>query len=81
MNLNQNNCTVDKETGAVIFHKSPELQETLKLQTQVKELNTKVDKLESKIDFLIDLLKGGTVPDGSQVAKSRLSQNNDQQVQ
>lgn len=64
-NLSMNNCSIDKESGAVIFHKSPELQETLKLQTEINKLNQKVDKLESKIDFLIELMKGGTVPDGS----------------
>lgn len=50
--LNNSNCTVDKESGAVIFHGSPELQEIVKLKKHVKTL-------EDKIDTLIELLKGG----------------------
>lgn len=52
--LNQNNSTVDKESGAVIFHQSPELQEIVKLKKEIRQLNGKVDEL-------IELLKGGIV--------------------
>ena len=43
--LNGNNYSVDKESGAVIFHKSPELQEILKIKKEIKNLNDKMDKI------------------------------------
>ena len=39
--LTESNSSVDKNSGAVIFHKSPELQELFLLRKEVKELNTK----------------------------------------
>ena len=51
--LTESNSSVDKNSGAVIFHKSPELQELLLLRKEVKELNTKMDTI------LNLLLKGG----------------------
>lgn len=56
MNLSSSNCSVDKETGAVMFHKSPELQELLSLKKEVHDLNKKVDVL---IEY-IQTLKGGS---------------------
>ena len=53
MVLTESNSSVDKNSGAVIFHKSPELQELLLLRKEVKELNTKMDTI------LNLLLKGG----------------------
>ncbi len=50
--LDQTNSTVDKETGAVMFHKSPELQLLTKLEKEVQEVN-------SKLDEVLRLLKGG----------------------
>lgn len=52
MNLNNSNCSVDKETGAVMVHKSPELQEILRLRQEVSSLN-------KKMDTILKLLKGG----------------------
>ena len=54
MNLNSGNCTVDKESGAVLVHKSPELLETMRLQKEVKEMNKKLDEI-------LNLLKGGII--------------------
>ena len=51
--LTESNSSVDKNSGAVIFHKSPELKELLLLRKEVKELNTKMDTI------LNLLLKGG----------------------
>ena len=51
--LTESNSSVDKNSGAVIFHKSPELQELFLLRKEVKELNTKMDTI------LNLLLKGG----------------------
>ena len=51
--LTESNSSVDKNSGAVIFHKSLELKELLLLRKEVKELNTKMDTI------LNLLLKGG----------------------
>lgn len=50
--LTESNISVDKNSGAVIFHKSPELKELLLLRKEVKELN-------DKMDVILNLLKGG----------------------
>ena len=70
MNLNNSNCSVDKETGAVMVHKSPELQEILRLRQEVSSLN-------EKMDTILKLLKGGK-EDGQKMAKWRQCQINDQ---
>lgn len=44
-NLTDNNCSVDKNSGAVFFHKSPELKEILTLKKEVKNLNEKLDRI------------------------------------
>lgn len=50
--LTDSNCSVDKDSGAVMFHKSPELLEVIKLRKEVKDLN-------SKMDEILEILKGG----------------------
>lgn len=57
MKLSNNNCSVDKESGAVIIHKSPELQEILRLRKEVSCLSEKMDEI-------LTLLKGGNKEDG-----------------
>lgn len=52
MKLGSNNCSVDEETGAVFVHKSPELQELLRLRKEVASLN-------EKMDTILKLLEGG----------------------
>ena len=52
MNLGSYNCSVDKDSGAVIMRKTPELQEILKLKNEIKDLNKKMDEI-------LALLKGG----------------------
>lgn len=49
--------TIDKNTGAVLFHKSPELQEILKLNQKLEVLEEKLDKIELNINTLMELLK------------------------
>ena len=44
-NLNGSNYSVDKDSGAVIFHRSPELLEIIELKNQVKTMNEKLDFL------------------------------------
>lgn len=68
------NYSVQKESGALIFHKSPELQELKKLRNDVKELrqenqelNTKLDEINTKLDEILSLLKGGTTEDGKEM--------------
>ena len=41
--LNNGNSSVDKSSGAVIFHKSPELLEIIRLREDVKKLDAKMD--------------------------------------
>ena len=50
--LTQSNSSVDKNSGAVMFHKSPELKNILLLRQEVNELN-------KKVDTILELLKGG----------------------
>jgi len=57
--LNANNCTVDKESGAVIFHGSPELKAINALQKQIKDLREENKTINEKIDTILLLLKGG----------------------
>lgn len=45
MNLTESNCSVDKGSGAVLFHKSPELQEIMKLREEIKNLNDKIEQI------------------------------------
>ena len=49
-NLNQNNYSVDKNSGAVIFHKSPELLEIIELKKEIKRVNEKLDILCKLLD-------------------------------
>ena len=50
--LNNGNSSVDKSSGAVIFHKSPELLEIIRLREDVK-------KLDVKMDTILEILRGG----------------------
>ena len=51
MKLTTSNCSVDKNSGAVIIHRSPELVELIKLKSEVKELH-------NKLDTILQLLQG-----------------------
>lgn len=57
--LTENNSSVDKNSGAVMFHKSPELQELLKLKQEVKDILKEINDLNNKLDTILELLKGG----------------------
>lgn len=57
--LTENNSSVDKNSGAVMFHKSPELQELLKLKQEVKDIHKEMNDLNNKLDTILELLKGG----------------------
>lgn len=61
------NYSVQESSGAVIFHKSPELKELLKLRQDVKELRQENQELHTKLDLIISILKGGTSEDGEKV--------------
>lgn len=50
--LNENNSSIDESSGAVIFHKSPELKEMMLLREEVKDLSKKMDKI-------LEILEGG----------------------
>ena len=50
--LTRNNSRVDKESGAIIFSGSPELQE-------LQKLHKKIDTLNKKLDYILTLLEGG----------------------
>lgn len=71
--LNRNNCHVDPNSGGVIFHGSPELQEISNVRADIRALNTKLDKL-------MELIEGG-VQIGRKMEDPRLSKNNDQKIQ
>ena len=67
------NYHVQEESGAVIFHKSPELLEIMDIKKQIDELNTKLDKI-------LTIMEGGTVS-GEKMARQGQRQNDDEQVQ
>lgn len=50
MVLNSSNSHVDKNSGAVLIHKSPELEEILSLKEEIKQLNIKVEKILSILE-------------------------------
>lgn len=45
LDLENSSYSVDESSGAVFFHRSPELKELMQLREEVKNLNNKVDKL------------------------------------
>lgn len=51
MKLTSSNCSVDKNSGAVIIHKSPELVELTKLKSEIKDI-------QNKLDTILQLLQG-----------------------
>lgn len=57
--LTDSNSSVDKNSGAVMFHKSPELQELLKLKQDVNDLKQTVSKVNDTLDTILEFLKGG----------------------
>lgn len=59
--LDSGNSSVDKSSGAVLFHKSPELLEIIRLRKEVEEVN-------HKMDVILDILQGGE-RNGGKVAK------------
>lgn len=50
MQLNNNNCSVDSKSGAVIIHASPELQETQKLRAEVNELRSELKEIRQLLE-------------------------------
>lgn len=59
--LNNGNSSVDKSSGAVMFHKSPELLEIMRLRDDIK-------RLDEKMDVILEILRGGE-RDGTKVGK------------
>lgn len=52
MELNNTNCSVDANSGAVIIHKSPELQLLKELKDELKELKNDISEVKSDISKL-----------------------------
>lgn len=50
MQLNNNNCSVDSKSGAVIIHASPELKETQKLRAEVNELHIELKEIRHLLE-------------------------------
>lgn len=59
--LNNGNSSVDKSSGAVMFHKSPELLEIMRLRDDIK-------KVDDKMNTILEILRGGE-RDGTKVGK------------
>ena len=59
--LNNGNSSVDKSSGAVLFHKSPELLEIMRLRDDIK-------KLDDKMNTILEILRGGE-RDGTEMAE------------
>lgn len=59
--LNNGNSSVDKSSGAVMFHKSPELLEIMRLRDDIK-------RLDEKMGAILEILRGGE-RDGTKVGK------------
>lgn len=56
--LTESNCSVDKGSGAVLYHRSPELKNTIALRDDIKKLNQRLDEIESKIDEILKAVRG-----------------------
>lgn len=59
--LNSGNSSVDKSSGAVLFHKSPELLEIMRLRDDMK-------KIDDKMNTILEILRGGE-RDGTKMAE------------
>ena len=59
--LNNGNSSVDKRSGAVLFHKSPELLEIMRLRDDIK-------KVDDKMNTILEILRGGE-RDGTEMAE------------
>lgn len=59
--LNNGNSSVDKSSGAVLFHKSPELLEIMRLRNDIK-------KVDDKMNTILEILRGGE-RDGTEMAE------------
>ncbi len=59
--LNNGNSSVDKSSGAVLFHKSPELLEIMRLRDDIK-------KVDDKMNTILEILRGGE-RDGTEMAE------------
>ena len=59
--LNNGNSSVDKSSGAVLFHKSPELLEIMRLRDDIKTL-------DDKMNTILEILRGGE-RDGTEMAE------------
>lgn len=59
--LNDGNSSVDKSSGAVLFHKSPELLEIMRLRDDIK-------KVDDKMNTILEILRGGE-RDGTEMAE------------
>ena len=59
--LNNGNSSVDKSSGAVLFHKSPELLEIMRLRDDIK-------KVDDKKNTILEILRGGE-RDGTEMAE------------
>ena len=59
--LNNGNSSVDKSSGAVVFHKSPELLEIMRLRDDIK-------KVDDKMNTILEILRGGE-RDGTEMAE------------
>ena len=71
--LHKGNSTIDRNSGAIIFTGSPELQAICELQKTVKTLNT-------KLDTIIEILSKGGVNNGGEVENTGFSPNNDSEI-
>lgn len=54
--LTKDNSTVDEKSGAVIFHGSPELVETVKLQQMVEKILVQNDLIIRQNEILMEKL-------------------------
>ena len=59
--LNNGNSSLDKSSGAVLFHKSPELLEIMRLRDDIK-------KVDDKMNTILEILRGGE-RDGTEMAE------------
>lgn len=67
--FNRENSHVQEESGAVIYHHSPEDLDNMDIRRQLKQLNT-------KLDLILSILNGGTCH-GSEMERQGQCQNND----
>ena len=68
--LTPSNCSIQKESGGIIFHSSPEI-------IALSRIENKLNNLENKLNTIISLLKDGVHSEPRALEDRRFSSDTD----